>query len=75
MVLKTYDDEYQAEINKTLWIVSSVSAVFGLVLAIALWLFIRRALSPIKEISQGLHELGKGNLAFRFLIPILECFQ
>ncbi|SBS27717.1 Methyl-accepting chemotaxis protein PctC [Marinomonas spartinae] len=66
VVLKTYDDEYQAEINKTLWVVSSVSAVFGLTLAIALWLFIRRALSPIKEISQGLHELGRGNLAFRF---------
>ncbi|MBJ7555849.1 methyl-accepting chemotaxis protein [Marinomonas spartinae] len=66
VVLKTYDDEYQAEINKTLWIVSSVSAVFGLMLATVLWLFIRRALSPIKEISQGLHELGRGNLAFRF---------
>lgn len=66
VILKTYDDEYQAEINKTLWIISSVCAIFGLVLILALWLFIRRALSPLKEISTGLHALGKGNLAFRF---------
>jgi len=72
VVLKTYDDEYQAEINATLWIVSAASLIFGLLLMLCLWLYIRRALKPLQEISKGLHELGKGNLAFRFqntLIP------
>ncbi|SBS27719.1 Methyl-accepting chemotaxis protein PctB [Marinomonas spartinae] len=66
VVLKTYDNEYQAEINATLWVVGAASVIFGLLLVLCLWLYMRRALKPLKEISKGLHELGEGNLAFRF---------
>lgn len=72
VTLKTYDDEYQAEINKVILIVSVVCALGAMLLALALWFFIRLALAPLNEISQGLSQLGKGNLAFRFKGKTME---
>ena len=66
VTLKSYNDEYQEEINDILFLIAAVSIVAAIMLSIILWLFIRRALSPLKEISTALHSLGNGNLAFRF---------
>lgn len=66
VTLKSYNDEYQEEINVILYLIAAISIVAAVLLSLILWVFIRRALSPLKEISSALHALGQGNLAFRF---------
>ncbi|RBP80032.1 methyl-accepting chemotaxis protein [Marinomonas rhizomae] len=66
VTLKSYNDEYQEEINVILYLIAAISIVAAVLLSLILWLFIRRALFPLKEISTALHSLGNGNLAFRF---------
>lgn len=66
MALKSYDDEYAEEVNHILSIVAIIALISALILTFVLILFIRKALSPLKEMSTAMSELGKGNLAFRF---------
>ncbi|MFT4573304.1 MAG: methyl-accepting chemotaxis protein [Marinomonas primoryensis] len=66
ITLKSYNDEYQEEIDGILTLITAISIAAAAMLSIILWLFIRRALYPLKEISTALHSLGTGNLAFRF---------
>lgn len=66
VTLKSYNDEYQAEINGILWAIIGICVVAALLLSIILWGFIRYSLAPLQEISSALNQLGKGNLTFRF---------
>ncbi|MFI8619520.1 methyl-accepting chemotaxis protein [Marinomonas sp. NPDC078689] len=66
VALKSYDDEYKEEVNAVLLGISLLCAFASLFLACILWIFIRRALKPLKDISYGLNQLGQGNLAFEF---------
>lgn len=66
VTLKSYNDEYQEEINNIVWAIVIVCVLAALLLSAILWFFIRSSLAPLKEISSGLHQLGEGNLAFRF---------
>ncbi|REG84959.1 methyl-accepting chemotaxis protein [Marinomonas pollencensis] len=64
--LKSFDDEYKEEVNGVLWSLSILCAFASIFLAGILWVFIRRALKPLQQISYALSQLGQGNLAFSF---------
>ena len=66
VAIKTYTAEYQADINVILYITAAVAAAGAILLALSLWWFIRRALRPLIDISQGLKAIGQGDLTFRF---------
>ncbi|WP_421855878.1 methyl-accepting chemotaxis protein [Marinomonas sp.] len=66
LALKSYSDEYQEEINGVVIIVATICALSTLLLTGILWIFIRRALGPLKQISKGLSQLGAGDLTFQF---------
>lgn len=66
VTLKSYNDEYREEVQGIIWTVSAIAAAASLILSALLWLLIRKALFPLRDISNGLSQLGKGNLAFRF---------
>ena len=65
-VLKTYDDEYAAVIQEKLMPIIIMSIIGAGLLSLVLFLQIRYALAPMKEITKGLSKLGKGQLSFRF---------
>ena len=54
-------------IEKTLLWMSIASLASSILLAALIWLFIRKLLAPLKEITQGLYQIGQGNLTFEFL--------
>ncbi|WP_245546168.1 methyl-accepting chemotaxis protein [Marinomonas posidonica] len=64
--LKTYDDEYAEEVNHVLLIMTIIVVITAFALSLILIVFIRSALSPLKEMSSAMEQLGHGNLAFRF---------
>lgn len=66
LALKSYSDEYQEEINGVVIIVAIICAISTILLTGILWIFIRRALGPLKQISNGLSQLGAGDLTFQF---------
>ena len=66
LTLKSYSDEYQKEINGIVIIVAIICAISTILLTVILWVFIRRALGPLKQISNGLSQLGAGDLTFQF---------
>ncbi|WP_394181967.1 methyl-accepting chemotaxis protein [Marinomonas posidonica] len=66
VALKSYDDEYAEVVNHVLFIVTIIAFIAALMLTLILILFIRKALSPLKEMSSAMSELGQGNLTFRF---------
>lgn len=70
VAIKTYSSEYQAEINSILLVIAVIAAVGAILLSLAVWYFIRRALSPLREINAGLKEIGLGNLTYRFKKPV-----
>lgn len=65
-LLKTYEDEYQTEIDTQILKIELMSFAGAIFLMLVLWLLIRRSLSPLTEITQGLKLLGEGNLTHRF---------
>ena len=65
-LLKTYEDEYQAEIDAQILKIELMCIAGALFLMLVLWLLIRRSLSPLEEITQGLKMLGEGNLTYQF---------
>ncbi|KZN14255.1 methyl-accepting chemotaxis protein [Marinomonas sp. TW1] len=66
VALKSYDDEYAEVVNHVLFIVTIIAFIAALILTLILILFIRKALTPLKEMSSAMSELGQGNLTFRF---------
>ena len=66
VVIKTYSAEYQEEINGVLLMIAIIAAAGAIILGLAVWWFVRRTLSPLREISGGLKEIGDGNLAYKF---------
>lgn len=71
-LLKTYEDEYQAEIDKQILKIELMSVAGVIFLMFVLWLLIRRSLSPLTDISHGLKLLGEGNLIYRFQFKKIE---
>jgi len=65
-LLKTYEDEYQAEIDEQIFKIELMCFAGAIFLMIVLWLLIRRSLSPLTEITRGLKLLGEGNLTYQF---------
>lgn len=53
-------------IEETLLWMSIASLASSILLATLIWLFIRKSLAPLKEITQGFHQIGQGNLTFEF---------
>lgn len=66
LTLKSYSDEYQEEISGIIMIVAGICAISTILLTGILWVFIRRALGPLKQISTGLSQLGAGDLTVQF---------
>ncbi|EAQ67795.1 methyl-accepting chemotaxis protein [Marinomonas sp. MED121] len=66
VAIKLYSDEYQGIIVSNIIKLGILSAIGALLLSALLWFIIRRSLKPMKEITQGLEQLGKGQLDFRF---------
>ena len=70
VAIKLYRDEYQGVIVSNIINLGILSLIGALLLSTILWLIIRRALKPLKEITQGLELLGQGQgqgqLDFRF---------
>ena len=60
-------NEKTSIIEETLLWMSIASLVSSILLATLIWLFIRKSLAPLKEITQGLYQIGHGNLTFEFL--------
>jgi len=65
-LLKTYADEYQAEIDAQIFKIELMCIGGAIFLMLVLWTLIRRSLSPLKEITHGLKLLGEGNLTYQF---------
>ena len=65
-LLKTYEDEYQAEIDAQIFKIELMCIAGAIFLMLVLWLLIRRSLSPLTEITHGLKLLGEGNLTYQF---------
>lgn len=66
VAIKTYSSEYDQEIMGILYFVAGICALAATALSIALWLYIRSALRPLREIAYGVKEIGEGNLNYRF---------
>lgn len=66
VAVKLYRDEYQGIIVSNIINLGILSLIGALALSALLWFIIRRALKPMKEITQGLEQLGQGQLDFRF---------
>jgi methyl-accepting chemotaxis protein len=66
VAIKLYRDEYQDVIFRNIINLGILSLIGALVLSALLWFIIRRALRPLKEITQGLELVGEGQLDFRF---------
>ena len=60
-------NEKTSIIEETLLWMSIENLVSSILLATLIWLFIRKSLAPLKEITQGLYQIGHGNLTFEFL--------
>jgi len=65
-LLKTYEDEYQAEIDAQILKIELMCAAGAIFLMLVLWQLIRRSLLPLTEITHGLKLLGEGNLTYQF---------
>ena len=65
-LLKTYEDEYQAEIDEQILKIELMCVAGAIFLMLVLWQLIRRSLSPLTEITHGLKLLGEGNLTYQF---------
>ncbi|KJZ11915.1 hypothetical protein TW85_16160 [Marinomonas sp. S3726] len=66
VAIKLYRDEYQGLIISNIINLGMLSILGAILLSALLWFIIRRALMPMKEITQGLELLGQGQLDFRF---------
>lgn len=66
VAIKTYSAEYSAEMMAILSFVTVICVIAALLLSVSLWLLIRSALQPLREIADGVHEIGQGNLSYRF---------
>ena len=65
-LLKTYEDEYQAEVDAQIFKIELMCIAGALFLMLVLWWLITRSLSPLDEITKGLKLLGEGNLTYQF---------
>ena len=65
-LLKTYEDEYQAEVDAQIFKIELMCVAGAIFLMLGLWWLIRRSLSPLAEITHGLKLLGQGNLTYQF---------
>lgn len=65
-LLKTYEDEYQSEIDAQILKIELMCLAGVIFLMLVLWLLIRRSLSPLQEITTGLSRLGEGDLTYQF---------
>ncbi|NRA83614.1 MAG: methyl-accepting chemotaxis protein, partial [Gammaproteobacteria bacterium] len=63
-------NEEMAVIKQTLTWLSLASLACSLVLAGLIWLFIKNALAPLKEITAGMHKIGQGDLRFDSSVKI-----
>ena len=66
VAIKTYTNEYTAELMTVLYFVAAICAGAAIFLSLILWITIKSALKPLQSITQGVEEIGKGNLTFRF---------
>jgi len=53
-------------VEETLLWMSIASLASSILLSTMIWLFIRKSLAPLKEITHGLYQIGQGNLTFEF---------
>ncbi len=60
-------NEKIAIIEETLFWMSLASLASSILLAFLIWLYIRKSLAPLKEITHGLNQIGQGDLTFEFL--------
>ncbi|SBS28187.1 Methyl-accepting chemotaxis protein PctB [Marinomonas aquimarina] len=66
VAIKTYSAEYNEEIMFILLLVMAICAGAATTLAIILWLYIRSSLGPLRDITNGVKEIGEGKLSYRF---------
>ncbi|CUB05347.1 methyl-accepting chemotaxis protein [Marinomonas fungiae] len=66
VAIKTYSAEYDEEIMAILFFIMGICAAAAITLAIILWFYIRSSLQPLRDITQGVKEIGEGKLSYRF---------
>ncbi|TPE51823.1 methyl-accepting chemotaxis protein [Maribrevibacterium harenarium] len=66
VTIKTYSAEYQEEINSVLYYVIGICVLAIITLSSILWIHIKSSLKPLVEITNGVQEIGQGNLSYRF---------
>jgi len=69
VTLTTYNDEYQGDIDSIVLLLAAIFTAASIFLISGILYIIRHSLAPLRELSDGLRQLGKGNLAFRFANP------
>ena len=57
-------NEQTAAINHTLMLLSAATILTAAIAAAGIWLFIRRSLSPLRDVTRNLALIGQGDLSF-----------